>query len=80
MDVQKCNLVVHFDPIQQFRSYVQSKGRARAKPSKFIVMVDKGEASKWQDDLASVKKINFVFILYKQTKDERFKKNLIWEL
>lgn len=36
MDVQRCNLVFHFDPIQQFRSYVQSKGRARAKPSRFV--------------------------------------------
>jgi endoribonuclease Dicer len=40
MDVQKCNLVVRFDRIQTFRSYVQSKGRARAKPSKFIIMVE----------------------------------------
>jgi len=74
MDVQKCNLVVHFDPIQQFRSYVQSKGRARAKPSKFIAMVDEGEASKWHNDLASVKN---QFHVYKQTKDERFERNLI---
>ena len=49
-----CDLVVHFDPIQQFRSYVQSKGRARAKPSRFIVMVDNADAQKWQADLESV--------------------------
>ncbi len=54
MDVQMCDLVVHFDPIQQFRSYVQSKGRARAKPSRFIVMVDNADAQKWQADLESV--------------------------
>jgi endoribonuclease Dicer len=42
MDIQKCNLVIRFDPIPEFRSYVQSKGRARAKPSKFVVMVDQG--------------------------------------
>ena len=29
-----------FDDIPEFRSYVQSKGRARAKPSKFIMMAD----------------------------------------
>ena len=47
MDVQRCNLVVRFDFIQTFRSYVQSKGRARAKPSKFIAMVDIAEKNKW---------------------------------
>ena len=36
MDVQRCNLVFQFDEIQQFRSYVQSKGRARAKPSRYV--------------------------------------------
>ena len=35
MDVQMCDLVIHFDPVQQFRSYVQSKGRARARPSRY---------------------------------------------
>ena len=40
--MKKCNLVVRFDGIQTFRSYVQSKGRARAKPSKFVMMIDNG--------------------------------------
>ncbi len=34
MDIKTCNVVVRFDRIPEFRSYVQSKGRARAKPSK----------------------------------------------
>jgi ERCC4-related helicase len=46
MDVKKCNLVIRFDEIPEFRSYVQSKGRARAKPSKFIVMASSDEADK----------------------------------
>ena len=54
MDVQRCNLVVRFDPIQTFRSYVQSKGRARAKPSKFIAMVDSAGEDKWLQDKRSV--------------------------
>ena len=27
MDVQSCNLVIRFDPIPEFRSYIQSKGK-----------------------------------------------------
>ena len=54
MDVQRCNLVVRFDRIQTFRSYVQSKGRARAKPSQFIAMVDGAEEDKWLQDKRSV--------------------------
>lgn len=54
MDVQGCNLVVRFDFIQTFRSYVQSKGRARAKPSKFIAMVDIAEEDSWLQEKRSV--------------------------
>ncbi|XP_022241304.1 endoribonuclease Dicer-like isoform X2 [Limulus polyphemus] len=39
MDVPKCNLVVRFDPPPDYRSYVQSKGRARAPGSHYILMV-----------------------------------------
>ena len=46
MDIKTCNVVVRFDHIPEFRSYVQSKGRARAKPSKFIVMAPKNEIQK----------------------------------
>ncbi len=42
MDIRTCNVVIRFDPIPEFRSYVQSKGRARAKPSMFMVMVGAG--------------------------------------
>jgi hypothetical protein len=33
VDVQTCDLVIRFDKIDTFQSYVQSKGRARAKES-----------------------------------------------
>ena len=39
LDVRSCNLVIKFDFPQTFRSYVQSKGRARAKPSQYILMM-----------------------------------------
>ncbi len=44
LDIPKCNLVVRFDFPQNFRSYMQSKGRARAKPSVYLVLAD-GEHS-----------------------------------
>ena len=43
LDVRKCNLVVRFDGMNNYREYAQSKGRARAKNSKFIVMAEEGE-------------------------------------
>ena len=43
LDVRSCNLVIKFDFPQTFRSYIQSKGRARAKPSKYILMMSQTE-------------------------------------
>lgn len=43
MDVQQCNLVIRFDLPGDFRGYVQSKGRARAKNSIYILMSEAGE-------------------------------------
>ena len=40
LDVRSCNLVIKYDFPATFRSYVQSKGRARKKPSKYIMFVD----------------------------------------
>ena len=40
LDVRSCNLVIKYDFPLTFRSYVQSKGRARKKPSKYIMFVD----------------------------------------
>lgn len=45
LDVRKCNLVVRFDGLMNYREYAQSKGRARARHSKFIVMAEEGDAA-----------------------------------
>lgn len=44
IDIPKCNLVVKFDTPKNYRSYIQSKGRARYRSSKYYIMVprDKG--------------------------------------
>ena len=46
LDVRSCNLVIKFDFPDNFRSYVQSKGRARARPSHYILMVSEAERGK----------------------------------
>lgn len=40
VDIQKCNLVIRFDEPSNYRSYVQSKGRARANEAKYILLHD----------------------------------------
>ena len=43
LDIPKCNLVCRFDFPKSFRSYVQSKGRARARDSCYCLLVDSKE-------------------------------------
>lgn len=38
IDLQMCNLVISLDVPKEFRSYVQSKGRARMRESNYIIM------------------------------------------
>ncbi|XP_037956391.1 endoribonuclease Dicer [Teleopsis dalmanni] len=37
IDVQTCNYVLVFDPLQTFNSYIQTKGRARSNGSTYVV-------------------------------------------
>lgn len=46
MDVPACNLIVRFDPPMDVRSYTQSKGRARAKPSLYVLLSAEEELAK----------------------------------
>jgi superfamily II DNA/RNA helicase len=38
IDVAACNLVVCFDPPQNLKSFIQRRGRARKKQSRFVIM------------------------------------------
>lgn len=40
IDIPNCGLVMMFDEIKTYRSYVQSKGRARQQTSKYIILND----------------------------------------
>ncbi|KAF9913598.1 Dicer-like protein 1 [Lobosporangium transversale] len=42
LDIQPCNFVVRFDPAPNIISYIQSRGRARKKNSRYIVMQEYG--------------------------------------
>ncbi|RHZ72154.1 hypothetical protein Glove_245g9 [Diversispora epigaea] len=42
LDIQPCNVVIRFDFFNTLRAYIQSRGRARRKDSKYIVMIENG--------------------------------------
>jgi endoribonuclease Dicer len=46
VDIPKCNLVVMFDFPQNFRAFVQSRGRGRAKGAKYVLLVLRSELGK----------------------------------
>lgn len=60
MDIPKCNLVVRFDLPTEYRSYVQSKGRARAPVSNYIMLADSERTSDFEEDLTTYKAIEKV--------------------
>ncbi|CAH3040736.1 unnamed protein product [Porites lobata] len=57
LDIPKCNLVCRFDFPMTLRSYVQSKGRARAKDSNYIILVDEEEYEEKQGELEMMREI-----------------------
>uniref|UniRef100_A0A8C5WGY4 ribonuclease III n=1 Tax=Leptobrachium leishanense TaxID=445787 RepID=A0A8C5WGY4_9ANUR len=57
VDIPKCNLVVRFDLPSEYRSYVQSKGRARAPISNYIMLADAEKIRGFEEDLKTYKAI-----------------------
>ncbi|XP_076027624.1 endoribonuclease Dicer [Genypterus blacodes] len=57
VDIPKCNLVVRFDLPTEYRSYVQSKGRARAPVSNYIMLADSEKTKTFEQDLTTYKAI-----------------------
>lgn len=51
LDIRTCDLVVRFDPPNHLSGYLQSRGRARDRASKFIVMLE--EFDSMQNDVLS---------------------------
>lgn len=44
IDVPECNLVISMDKIKNSRSLIHTRGRARAKGGKFVIMCEVGWA------------------------------------
>ena len=51
LDIPKCNLVVRYDFPKTFQSHVQSKGRARAKNSRYLLLVNREDYADRRSDL-----------------------------
>ena len=43
LDIPSCSLVIQFDQLKEVRAYIQAKGRARRKDSKFAVLVEQSD-------------------------------------
>ncbi|KAM9569683.1 endoribonuclease Dicer-like isoform 1-T2 [Salvelinus alpinus] len=57
VDIPKCNLVVRFDLPTEYRSYVQSKGRARAPVSNYVMLAESERTKTFEEDLKTYKAI-----------------------
>lgn len=55
LDIQDCNVVVRFDPCKTMIQYVQSRGRARHRNSKFVHLLEVGNTVQ-EDNLRSINK------------------------
>lgn len=57
IDLQCCNLVVRADVPETFSAYVQSKGRARMKKSKYLIMINKMDKDKVISKISKFKQV-----------------------
>ncbi|KAG8230612.1 hypothetical protein J437_LFUL004524, partial [Ladona fulva] len=57
VDVPFCDLVLKFDLPKTFRSYVQSKGRARHSSSQFMIFVPEDDFGKFRNNFAEFQKV-----------------------
>lgn len=55
LDIQDCNIVIRFDLCKTMIQYIQSRGRARHKNSKFVHLIEQGSTVQ-EDNLRSMNK------------------------
>lgn len=70
LDIPKCNLVFRFNKPPNFSSYMQSKGRARAKENaSYVLLTDESDQktlSKDQldyDNYETIEKVSFIILI-----------------
>ncbi|KAJ9052737.1 Dicer-like protein 1 [Entomophthora muscae] len=56
LDIQPCNVVICLDTIDTIVAYIQSRGRARAKDSTFIVMYDSSKDCRRVHEIIKIEK------------------------
>jgi endoribonuclease Dicer len=64
LDVPACNVVIRYDFPQTYRAYVQSRGRARQKPARFIIFIKEAEISEKKEVLQSFQDIEVLLREY----------------
>nr|CAD7399754.1 unnamed protein product [Timema cristinae] len=62
MDLPKCNLVIRFDLPTGYRSYAQSKGRARAADSHYILVMEERNRETFLRQLAEYREIEKMLV------------------
>ncbi|KAJ8308770.1 hypothetical protein KUTeg_013644 [Tegillarca granosa] len=70
IDLPKCNLVVKFDSPKDYRSYCQSKGRARARDAEYVLMVEEYALESFRKDIQMYKGIEQILIGRGRAKDD----------
>jgi ERCC4-related helicase len=70
LDIPKCNLVFRFNKPPNFSSYMQSKGRARAKQNaSYVLLVDESDKKISSKDLIDyhnyeeIEKVSFIILI-----------------
>ncbi|GAA5868109.1 hypothetical protein JCM3774_001024 [Rhodotorula dairenensis] len=70
MDIQPCNFIVRFDLYQRHISMIQSKGRARAPGSHYLLFCEKGNVAEKRKLLQISRFDEDMFNLFDQTAEE----------
>lgn len=62
LDVPQCNLVIRYSLPDDVCSYLQSRGRARASNSQYIMMVDDKDSTSFNSQLANIQKVEKMLV------------------
>ncbi|KAH9820255.1 hypothetical protein DFH28DRAFT_1218697 [Melampsora americana] len=68
LDFRACRLVIRFDDIKTWKGYIQSRGRARASNSDYVVMLPHGTDSKYLEFIGKEEALRSQ--LYERPEDE----------
>lgn len=77
VDIPKCNLVIYFDKPTNYRSYVQSKGRARDRFSKYYILIEEDEADGFSTKIQNFRKME---LFLRQVKNFECIKLVLWKM